>query len=43
LLLDQALDRIEREIPGEDAQHLVRFIRASRRGICRPRSTPSGA
>jgi len=43
LLLEQALARIEREIPGEDAQHLIRFVRASRRGICRPRSAPSGA
>jgi UDP-N-acetylglucosamine acyltransferase len=35
LKLQQALDRIAREIPGEHATHLVRFIRASRRGIAR--------
>jgi len=32
---DQALQRIETEVPTEDTRHLVRFIRASKRGICR--------
>jgi UDP-N-acetylglucosamine acyltransferase len=42
LLLNDALARIEREIPNEDTLHLVRFIRASRRGICRRRSGRRG-
>lgn len=36
LLLEQALIRIEAEVPGEHAQRLVEFIRSSKRGICRP-------
>ncbi len=32
---DDALHRIETEIPTAEAQHLVKFIRASERGICR--------
>lgn len=35
LKLDDALARIESEIPSEHARHLVSFIRASQRGICR--------
>lgn len=35
LRLEEALARIEAEIPTEHAQHLVRFIRRSERGICR--------
>jgi UDP-N-acetylglucosamine acyltransferase len=35
LKLEVALQRIETEIPGEAARHLVMFIRASKRGICR--------
>lgn len=35
LKLDDALARIEREIPTDHTLHLVRFIRASKRGICR--------
>jgi UDP-N-acetylglucosamine acyltransferase len=35
LKLEEALDRIETEIPNEHTLHLVRFIRSSRRGICR--------
>ena len=35
LTLKDALARIEAEIPGEHAKHLVAFIRSSRRGICR--------
>jgi UDP-N-acetylglucosamine acyltransferase len=35
LPLEDALSRIETEIPGDEARHLVRFIRASKRGICR--------
>ena len=35
LKLEDALRRIESEIDSEHARHLVRFIRSSRRGICR--------
>jgi UDP-N-acetylglucosamine acyltransferase len=35
LKLEAALDRIEAEVPGEPARHLVEFIRSSKRGICR--------
>jgi UDP-N-acetylglucosamine acyltransferase len=35
LKLEDALARIEREIPSEHAQRLVHFIRGSKRGICR--------
>jgi UDP-N-acetylglucosamine acyltransferase len=35
LKLEDALARIEMEVPGEHAQHLVTFIRGSKRGICR--------
>jgi UDP-N-acetylglucosamine acyltransferase len=35
LRLDDALERIEREIPTADTLHLVNFIRGSKRGICR--------
>jgi UDP-N-acetylglucosamine acyltransferase len=38
LLLQEALMRIEREIPTEEAKHLVEFIRRSERGICRDSS-----
>lgn len=34
LKLDDALQRIEAEVGGEEAAHLVKFIRASKRGIC---------
>lgn len=37
LKLDEALARIEVEIPGEHARHLAAFIRRSERGIARPR------
>lgn len=37
LKLEDALSRIETEIPTEHALHLVRFIRSSQRGICRAR------
>src|ERR1700685_1104510 len=33
LKLDDALARIETDVPGEHTQHLVSFIRASKRGI----------
>jgi UDP-N-acetylglucosamine acyltransferase len=36
LKLEQALGRIEGEFHTEHTQHLVDFIRASKRGICRP-------
>jgi UDP-N-acetylglucosamine acyltransferase len=35
LKLDDALTRIESESPTEHTRHLVAFIRASKRGICR--------
>lgn len=35
LKLEDALVRIETEVPTEHTQHLIRFIRASKRGICR--------
>lgn len=35
LKLEEALSRIENEVPGDEARHLVKFIRASKRGICR--------
>ncbi len=35
LKLEEALSRIETEVPGDEAGHLVRFIRGSKRGICR--------
>ncbi len=38
LKLEEALGRIECEIPDENTLHLVRFIRGSQRGICREKS-----
>jgi UDP-N-acetylglucosamine acyltransferase len=38
LRLEEALERIEAEIPTEHTLHLVRFIRGSKRGICRARA-----
>src|SRR3990172_5322071 len=35
LPLEKALERIEKEIPSEEARQLVAFIRSSKRGICR--------
>jgi UDP-N-acetylglucosamine acyltransferase len=35
LKLEEALAKIEAEIPDENTMHLIRFIRASKRGICR--------
>jgi UDP-N-acetylglucosamine acyltransferase len=35
LKLEEALAKIETEIPDENTLHLVRFIRGSKRGICR--------
>jgi len=35
LKLVDALARIEAEVPGEHARHLVEFVRGSKRGICR--------
>jgi UDP-N-acetylglucosamine acyltransferase len=34
---EEALRRIERELPGDHTRHLVKFIRESKRGICRER------
>jgi len=33
--LEEALRRIETELDTEHTRHLVQFIRASKRGICR--------
>ncbi len=38
LRLEDALLRIEQDLPDDNTLHLVRFIRRSERGICRPRS-----
>jgi UDP-N-acetylglucosamine acyltransferase len=35
LRLEEALQRIESEIPTDETLHLVKFIRSSKRGICR--------
>jgi UDP-N-acetylglucosamine acyltransferase len=35
LKLEDALRRIENEVPSEHTKHLVEFIRSSKRGICR--------
>jgi UDP-N-acetylglucosamine acyltransferase len=35
LLLEQALERIEQDLPDKNTEHLVAFIRRSERGICR--------
>ena len=35
LKLEDALKRIEAEVPGDSSRHLVNFIRQSKRGICR--------
>ncbi|MBI3896104.1 MAG: acyl-ACP--UDP-N-acetylglucosamine O-acyltransferase [Acidobacteria bacterium] len=40
--LQEALERIEREIPIPEARHLVEFIRRSARGICRDFRSKSG-
>lgn len=37
LKLEEALERIVATVPGAHARHLVEFIRASKRGICRER------
>jgi UDP-N-acetylglucosamine acyltransferase len=35
LQLEEALEKIETELPSEETSHLARFIRSSKRGICR--------
>lgn len=35
LKLDEALARIEAEVPSEHTRHFINFIRSSKRGICR--------
>ena len=35
LRLEEALTRIDAELPGPETEHLTRFIRSSKRGICR--------
>ena len=42
LPLESALERIEREVPTEEARQLVAFIRNSRRGICRDARSKAG-
>jgi UDP-N-acetylglucosamine acyltransferase len=42
LKLEDALLRIETEIPNEHTRHLVAFIRSSKRGICREQNHPAG-
>jgi acyl-[acyl carrier protein]--UDP-N-acetylglucosamine O-acyltransferase len=37
LKLEDALVRIGQEVSDENTAHLIRFIRASERGICRER------
>ena len=39
LKLSEALLRIETEVPSEENTHLVAFIRSSKRGICRERTS----
>ena len=39
---EAALTRIESEIPTPETLHLVKFIRASERGICREGRPKSG-
>ena len=34
LLLDDAIKRVEDEVPGEHTRHLIKFIRRCERGIC---------
>ncbi len=41
LKLEEALARIETEVPTEDTLHLAAFIRSSQRGICRERNASS--
>ena len=36
LKLEEALVQIGQTLAGDDTAHLIRFIRASKRGICRP-------
>jgi UDP-N-acetylglucosamine acyltransferase len=38
LRLQDALARIDREVPNQHARHLAEFVRASKRGICRPKA-----
>jgi UDP-N-acetylglucosamine acyltransferase len=39
LLLEDALGRIEAEVPDENTLHLIAFVRRSQRGICRERKS----
>lgn len=40
---EQALERIEADLPSEHTRHLVGFIRRSKRGICRERNAADSA
>lgn len=42
LNLEDALRRIENEVPSEHTKHLVEFIRSSKRGICRENRRDDG-
>jgi UDP-N-acetylglucosamine acyltransferase len=42
LKLEEALQKIESELADENTLHLVRFIRSSKRGICRESSVRTG-
>ena len=37
LEVEEALQRIEVEVPSDHTKHLVEFVRKSKRGICRRR------
>jgi UDP-N-acetylglucosamine acyltransferase len=43
LKLEEAVQRIEAELPSEHTRHLVSFIRKSERGICREAGLPAKA
>jgi UDP-N-acetylglucosamine acyltransferase len=42
LKLDDALTRIQNEVPSEQTRHLIEFIRSSKRGICRENTSMDG-
>lgn len=42
LPLTEALERVAREVEGPHAQHMVDFIRSSRRGVCRRKGRDQG-
>jgi len=42
LKLENALERIDKELPSEHTRHLTAFIRSSKRGICRENKRDAG-